>query len=74
MAYTIKLEFESDTCCRGSIVRLPDGVEASFSHTEGLLVLLEGMGGPRWWRENQARITERVMSFAATYPASAQRL
>ena len=41
--YTIKLDIACDGCCRGSLVRLPDGVEASFNHTEGLLVLLEGI-------------------------------
>jgi hypothetical protein len=65
LPYTMKLDVECDPCCRGSIVRLPDGVEASFSHTEGLLVLLEGMGGRRWWQENQSQIEARVMAFAA---------
>ena len=51
--YTIKLDLECDGCCHGSLVRLPDGVEASFNHTEGLLVLLEGIGGRRWWQENR---------------------
>ena len=71
MAYTMKLEVECDPCCRGSIVRLPDGVEASFSHTEGLLVLLEGMGGRRWWQENQERIEAQVMMLAAAQSPSA---
>src|SRR5262245_55470553 len=60
LPYSIKLDIECDSCCRGSLVRLPDGVEASFNHTEGLLVLLEGMGGRRWWQENQAQIEARV--------------
>ena len=45
--YTIKLDLECDGYCHGSLVRLPDGVEASFNHMEGLLVLLEGIGGRR---------------------------
>lgn len=60
MPYTIKLDMECDGCCRGSLVRLPDGIEASFNHTEGLLVLLEGVGGRRWWQENQSQIEARV--------------
>ena len=60
--YTIKLDIECDGCCRGSLVRLPDGVEASFNHTEGLLVLLEGVGGRHWWQENQTQIEARVMT------------
>jgi len=40
-------------------------VEASFNHTEGLLVLLEGIGGRRWWQENQTQIEARVMTLAA---------
>jgi len=58
--YTIKLDIECDSYCRGSLVRLPDGVEASFNHTEGLLVLLEGVGGRRWWQENQSQIEAHV--------------
>jgi hypothetical protein len=53
------------------MVRLPDGVEASFSHTEGLLVLLEGMGGRRWWRENQERIEAQVMMLATAQSPNA---
>ena len=64
LPYTIKLDIECDGCCRGSLVRLPDGVEASFTHTEGLLVLLEGVGGRRWWQENQSQIEARVSMFA----------
>ena len=63
--YTIKLDLECDGCCRGSLVRLPDGVEASFNHTEGLLVLLEGVGGRRWWQENHTQIEARVMTLAS---------
>jgi hypothetical protein len=62
--YTIKLDLECDGYCHGSLVRLPDGVEASFNHTEGLLVLLEGIGGRRWWQENQTQIEARVMTLA----------
>ena len=64
--YTMTLELECDTFCHGSIVRLPDGVEASFNHTEGLLILLESMGGRRWWQENQSQIEARVMSLIET--------
>jgi hypothetical protein len=63
--YTIKLDLECDGFCHGSLVRLPDGVEASFNHTEGLLVLLEGVGGRRWWQENQTQIEARVLRLAA---------
>ena len=64
LPYTIKLDIECDSCCRGSLVRLPDGVEASFNHTEGLLVLLEGIGGRRWWQENQSQIEACVSTLA----------
>ena len=61
-SYTMKLEVECDTGLHGTIVRLPDGVEANFTHTEGLLVLLESMGGRRWWQENQSQIKAHVMT------------
>ncbi len=63
MQYTIRLEVECLSCCRGSMIRLPDGVEARFNCVDALLVLLEGMGGRRWWQENQAAIRERVLPF-----------
>ena len=63
--YIIKLDLECGGCCRGSLVRLPDGVEASFNHTEGLLVLLEGVNGRRWWQENQTQIEAHVMTLAS---------
>jgi len=59
LPYTMRLDLECDSYCRGTIVRMPDGVEASFNHTDGLLVLLEGMGGRRWWQENRSQIEER---------------
>ena len=65
LPYTIKLDIECNGCCHGSLVRLPDGVEASFNHTEGLLVLLEGVGGRRWWQENQTQIEARVLRMTA---------
>jgi hypothetical protein len=68
LPYVMQLDLECDTCCRGTIVRMPDGVEASFNHTDGLLVLLEGMCGRRWWKDNQAQIEER---FIARGPALA---
>jgi len=66
LPYTIKLDLECNGYCHGSLVRLPDGVEASFNHTEGLLVLLEGIGGRRWWQENQTQIEARVMTLATS--------
>jgi hypothetical protein len=57
----MKLELECDTGLSGTIVRLPDGVEAHFTDTEGLLVLLESMGGRHWWQENQSQVTALVM-------------
>jgi hypothetical protein len=62
--YTIRLDVECADCCRGSMVRLPDGVEASFNCTDALLVLLEGMTGKRWWQANRAQVEERFLSFA----------
>jgi hypothetical protein len=61
--YTIRLDVECEDCCRGSLVRLPDGVEASFNCADGLLVLLECMGGRGWWQDNRTHILERVLPF-----------
>lgn len=66
MPYTIRLDVECEDCCRGSLIRLPDGIEASFNCIEGLLILLESMGGRRWWQENRAQIVERLLPFLKT--------
>ena len=63
MQYTIRLYLDCGTSCRGSMIRLPDGVEASFDCLDSMLVLLEGMGGRRWWQDNQAQIAERFSPF-----------
>ncbi len=63
MHYTIRLHLDWGTSCRGSMIRLPDGVEASFDCLDSMLVLLEGMCGRRWWQDNQAQIAERFSPF-----------
>jgi hypothetical protein len=45
------------------LIRLPDGIEATFNCVDALLVLLEGVGGKRWWSDNQAQIEERFLPF-----------
>jgi hypothetical protein len=57
--YILRLDVECETCCRGSLVRLPDGIEATFNCVDALLVLLEGVGGKRWWNDNKTQIEER---------------
>ena len=59
LPYTIRLDLECEECCRGSMVRLPDGIEASFNCTDALLVLLEGMTGKHWWQANRAQVEAR---------------
>jgi hypothetical protein len=61
--YIIRLDVECEPCCRGSLIRLPDGIEATFNCVDALLVLLEGVGGKRWWSDNQAQIEERFLPF-----------
>jgi hypothetical protein len=63
--YTMRLDLDCDAICRGTITRMPDGVEASFNHTDGLLVLLEGMGGRRWWQDNRTQIEDRFRAFGS---------
>ncbi|NJN14924.1 MAG: hypothetical protein HC822_00720 [Oscillochloris sp.] len=41
---------------RGTLVRLPDQIEASFNSYESLVHLLEGMLGRRRWQEQGATV------------------
>lgn len=66
----IKLDAPPYTLCldpdRGTIVRLPDGVEGFFSCAIGMETLLEALGGVRWWQANGPRIRGEI----AAPPAS----
>ncbi len=68
--YVIRLDIECGDRCSGSMVRLPDGVEASFNCADGLLVLLEGMGGRRWWQANRTQIEEQFLPQIRAWSAS----
>lgn len=60
LPYTIQLDVECTQCCRGSIIRQPDGVEASFNCADSLFVLLECMSGQGWWQANREAIEARL--------------
>lgn len=52
---TLCLCFDGDSG-RGMLVRLDDGLEASFSSPDCLLHLIEGMLGRRAWQAHRERI------------------
>lgn len=66
--YILHLDIEHNGHTHGTVVRLPDEVEGHFNHTDGLLALLEGMGGRRWWNAHREQIERQ---FAAGDPPGA---
>lgn len=56
--YTLRLTIEDASCYTGTVTRLPDGVEGSFNNSEGLLCLLEGMAGRRWYQANRDHLSD----------------
>lgn len=66
-SYTLSLRFDSDSDNRGTVVRLPDGVEASFSGPDCLPHLLEGMVGRRAWQAHGGQI---IAALAGSCPCA----
>lgn len=62
--YILNLSLDPAIGCCGTIVRLPDGIEASFNHCDALLVLLEAMGGRRWWQVHCDELTAQLEGIA----------
>lgn len=58
--YTLSLCFDSESCSSGTLVRHPDGVEASFSSPDCLLYLLEGIFGRRAWHTYRDQIVDQL--------------
>jgi hypothetical protein len=54
--YTLSLRFDDESSPSGTVVRNPDGVEASFNSPACLLHLLEGMLGRRAWQAHGEQI------------------
>jgi hypothetical protein len=48
--YTLSLRFDNGSTSSGTVVRNPDGVEASFNSPTCLLHLMEGLVGRRGWQ------------------------
>ncbi len=44
-----------------TVMRLPDGIEASCNEVNGLWVLLEALGGRRWWQGNRPQVMRQVL-------------
>lgn len=59
---TFSLTFDGEHGSSGSLVRLEDGLEATFSNAECLLHLLEGVVGRRVWQHHRATIEARVLA------------
>jgi hypothetical protein len=59
-SYTLSLRFDSDDAPGGTMVRLPDGVEARFNRPDCLLDLFEGMVGRHAWQAHRDQIIAAV--------------
>jgi hypothetical protein len=56
------LRFDGAGCASGTLVRLNDGLEASFSSPECLLHLLEGVVGRRLWQANREQVVAELLA------------
>lgn len=56
------LSFDGQGCASGTLVRLNDGLEASFNGRECLLHLIEGVVGRRTWQANREQIEATLIS------------
>ena len=59
---TISLSWQGAGCTCGTLVRLNDGLEASFNGHDCLLHLIEGMVGRRAWQAQQAQIIATIQT------------
>jgi len=57
---TIRLRWQGTGCRSGTLVRINDGLEASFNSPECLLHLLEGMLGRRAWQAQHDQVKAAV--------------
>lgn len=61
-SYTLRINFDSERCSGGTLVRLPDGVEARFSSRDCLVHLLEGMVGRKLWQSHHNEIEAQIVA------------
>lgn len=59
-SYSISLD--GTRCPAGTLVRLSDGLEASFNSCECLLHLLEGVVGSRAWQAQREQIVAELVA------------
>lgn len=60
-SYTLSIRFDCEGCPGGTLVRLPDEIEAHFSSRDCLLHLLEGMLGRRAWQSCRGEIEAQLV-------------
>lgn len=59
--YKICLNYHDSLQNGANIIRLPDGVEASCHSWNGLLLMLEVLGGRQWWQIHHSQIIRDVL-------------
>lgn len=62
---TFSLSFDGQSCTSGTLVRLDDGLEASFNNIDCLLHLLEGVVGRRVWQAQREQIEAALAELCA---------
>lgn len=62
-SYTLSISFDCEGCSGGTLVRLPDGIEARFSSRDCLLHLLEGMVGRKLWQSHHSEIEAQIVAY-----------
>lgn len=60
--YKICLNYHDSLQDGANIIRLPDGVEASCHSWNGLLLMLEVLGGRQWWQNHRSHVIDNILS------------
>ena len=63
--YTLCIDCPGPLTQGATVVRLPDGIEASCNEMNGLWMILEALGGRTWWQRNRPQIIQQVLGDGA---------
>lgn len=59
--YKLCLHCPSSLQSGATVVRLPDGIEASCNELQGLWMILEVLGGRHWWQRHHSQVIQQVL-------------
>ena len=60
--YKLCLHYTSSLQSGATVVRFPDGIEASCNELQGLWMILEVLGGRQWWQHHHPQVIQQVLT------------